>query len=51
MNKGALLKEMDSFIKEFMSFKELIENEDTEAMREAMRRATGRRTLFDKPKH
>jgi len=50
MNKDALIKEMDSFIKEFTSFRNLIAEEKTEKMREKMRISTARRALFDKPK-
>ena len=50
MNKSALLAEMDSFIKEFTDFRNLIENNNTEKLREKMRASTKRRALFDKPK-
>ena len=49
MNKEALLREMDSFINEFMSFRAMLENGDRDGMREAMRKSTQRRSLFDKP--
>lgn len=48
MNKDRLLNEMDEFIGEFMSFRKLIENEDTFALREKMKSSTERRKLFDK---
>lgn len=51
LNKTALLAEMDSFIKEFSSFRELVANEDVEKMREKMRASTARRARFDKPKN
>ncbi|MBO5879905.1 MAG: prephenate dehydrogenase [Clostridia bacterium] len=51
MNKDALLCEMDSFIREFIEFRNLIEREDTEKMREKMRASTQKRALFDKPKN
>jgi prephenate dehydrogenase len=51
LNKTALLNEMDSFIKEFSSFRELVANEDVEKMREKMRASTVRRARFDKPKN
>jgi prephenate dehydrogenase len=51
LNKTALLNEMDSFIKEFSSFRELVANEDVEKMREKMRASTARRARFDKPKN
>jgi len=50
MNKAALLAEMDSFIEDFKGFRDMLEREDTEAMREKMRRSTSKRSLFDKPK-
>jgi prephenate dehydrogenase len=50
MNKDALLSEMDAFIDDFKSLRDMICNEDIDAMREKMRLATRRRTLFDKPK-
>ena len=49
MNKDALLSEMDSFIKEFSYFRELLANEDIDGMRAKMRASTDRRSLFDKP--
>ena len=49
MNKDALLHEMDAFIEEFKSFREMIETGQSEAMREKMRASTIRRSLFDKP--
>ena len=49
MNKDALLSEMDSFIREFTSFRNLIESDNTEKLREKMRASTARRALFDKP--
>ena len=49
MNKEALVAEMDSFIKEFTDFKELLLSGNAEAMKEKMRLSTKRRTLFDKP--
>ena len=49
MNKDALLKEMDSFIKEFTHFRNLINEENTEKLREKMQASTSRRSLFDKP--
>ena len=51
MNKSALLDQMDSFIKEFVDFRNLIEAGDTEKMREKMRASTIKRGLFDKPKN
>lgn len=48
MNKDALLSEMDAFIDEFSSFRELVKNDDIEKMREKMRLSTARRARFDK---
>ena len=50
MNKDSLLPEMDAFIKEFIEFRNMIENSDSDRMREKMRASTARRALFDKPK-
>ena len=49
LNKDMLLSEMDSFIKEFTLFREMLESGNAEGMREKMRCATARRTKFDKP--
>lgn len=48
-NKQALLSEMDSFIEEFSKFRNFLEQEDAEAMRDMMKLSTARRSLFDKP--
>ena len=48
MNKDALLYEMELFIKEFSSFKQMIENDESDLLREKMRASTARRALFDK---
>ncbi len=50
MNRGALLCSMDKFISEFCSFRKMLEEADSEGMREKMRLSTERRRLFDKPK-
>ena len=50
MNKHALLDSIDSFIDEISEFRQMLEYEDKEKMREKMRLSTERRTLFDKPK-
>lgn len=49
MNRGALLDEMNAFIKEFCLFRDMLIAGDCEGMREKMRAATERRKLFDKP--
>ena len=49
LNKDALLSQMEEFIREFTEFKEYLEREDAEKMREKMRHSTERRSLFDKP--
>lgn len=48
MNKELLVNEMDIFINEFTSFRNLIANEEVSAMREKMVTSTKRRALFDK---
>ena len=50
MNKDALLNQMDSFIDELHDFRDMIENGESDKMREKMRASTARRALFDKPK-
>ena len=50
LNKDALLAQMDVFLKEFTDFKKLLEDGNEEEMRVVMRKATARRSLFDKPK-
>ena len=50
MNKEYLISEMDSFIKEFTAFKNMIEADDAEALMEKMKASTKKRGLFDKPK-
>lgn len=49
MNKDALIKEMDAFIGEFERMKDMLISGDREGLREAMRKSTARRSLFDKP--
>lgn len=50
MNKELLVKEMGDFIDEITKMKQLIENEDADALKEKMRLSTARRALFDRPK-
>ena len=50
INKEYLINEMDSFIKEFINFKEMIAADDAEGLMEKMRASTKKRGLFDKPK-
>ena len=47
-NKEQLLHHMDAFSKSFAAFRNMLEQGDVEGMREAMRRSTARRALFDK---
>ena len=47
MNKDALLREMDAFINEFESLRQMLIDGDREGMRAMMRRSTERRSLFD----
>ena len=48
LNKDALLSEMDSFIKKFTDFRTMLNDENLEAMKSEMIKATKRRELFDK---
>lgn len=48
LNKEALLRQMNIFIEEFTTLKQLLSDEDTEKIREKMRLSTTRRALFDK---
>ena len=48
MNKSSLIEEMDTFINEFVIFRNMIADEDVPAMREKMIASTKRRALFDK---
>ena len=48
LNKDALLSEMDSFIKKFTDFRAMLNDENLEAMKSEMIKATKRRELFDK---
>ncbi len=50
LNRDALLSQMDAFEAEFSRFREMLRRGDCDGMRDVMRRATVRRTLFDKPK-
>ena len=47
-NRDMLLKHMDAFSEAFASFRQMLQNGDVEGMREAMRKSTVRRGLFDK---
>lgn len=51
LNRDMLLSEMDSFETEFKRFRTMLADGDVDGMREAMREATKRRSLFDKPKN
>lgn len=48
MNKESLLNEMDCFINELSSIRDMIENEKGEELKQKMRLSTKRRALFDK---
>ena len=48
LNKDALLKQMDVFINECNSIRDMISKNDTENLKEKMRLSTKRRALFDK---
>ena len=47
-NKQVLLEQMDMFTNQFARLREMLENEDIDAMRQMMRHSTARRALFDK---
>ena len=49
LNKSALVAEMDAFIEEFKSLRNLIIEENENAIKEKMIASTKRRALFDKP--
>lgn len=49
MNKQALIAQMDSFLSELSLFRDMIETENSEVLREKMRLSTKKRKLFDKP--
>lgn len=48
LNKEPLVKQMKVFIQECSAVKDMIENGDTESLKEKMRLSTKRRALFDK---
>ncbi len=47
-NREQLLHHMDAFAESFSALRDMLDRSDTEGMREAMRRSTARRALFDK---
>ena len=47
-NKAPLLRQMDTFLREFEQLRTLLEQEDVEGLREKMRLSTERRSYFDK---
>ena len=47
-NRQMLLQHMDAFSESFGTLRRMLESGDVEGMREAMRKSTARRTLFDK---
>lgn len=47
-NREQLLQHMDAFGESFLSLRNMIETGDGESLREAMRKSTARRILFDK---
>lgn len=48
LNKTALLAQMDTFMDEFKTFRNMLASSDIEGMRAKMRLSTERRALFDK---
>ena len=47
-NREQLLRHMDAFSESFAAMRQMLEDGDVEGMREAMRKSTARRMLFDK---
>ena len=47
-NRDLLLQHMDAFSDAFASFRQMLQDGDVEGMRDAMRKSTVRRALFDK---
>ncbi len=47
-NKDALLEQMDMFLNQFLSLKQMLETDDIDGMRKMMQYSTKRRALFDK---
>ena len=47
-NKEPLLRQMDTFLREFTELRELLAAEDDEGLRQKMRLSTERRSYFDK---
>ncbi len=47
-NRDMLLQHMDAFSESFAALRDMLERSDVDGMREAMRKSTARRTLFDK---
>lgn len=48
LNREPLLRQMDTFLKEFAAFRDMLAAGDAEGMREKMRLSTERRAMFDK---
>ncbi len=48
LNKDYLIREIDSFVNEMNSFKNLLENDDFEGMKQKLIQSTERRKVFDK---
>ena len=47
-NKDALLQQMDLFLKQFTSLRDMVAEGNVVDMQEMMRQSTARRALFDK---
>ena len=47
-NKEPLLRQMDTFLREFSELRDLLDSEDAQGLREKMRLSTERRSYFDK---
>ena len=50
LNKKELVSQMELFLKSFTEFKDALENEDIDKMKEMMRTSTRRRSYFDNTK-
>ena len=47
LNKDFLIQDIDDFIREMESFREMIQNGDTDGMKQKMILSTERRKMFD----
>ena len=47
-NREPLLHHMDAFLESFVALRDMLERQDVDSMRQAMRQSTARRAIFDK---